>query len=394
VCSSDLIVNDIAKATDAYNAAKAKGDTAGMAAAHAAADAARGVTTNANGTTSGVAGGSTAVYLDSKDKNTLSSATKSASTNAEYRAIAQELGLSTAPDSPYKDIIDCMLGTGGFNSFTGVSVNNGAATLDYDSRTGKASIAYFGGGSNGTITKQTDIIIAPSFDAYGKGQTPTFMESWSILLNSTDEKLSGIVLSGNKANWGLLFDELQKLTDHTLGYDEVTGKVYIKSFANNNDINYKNGNILITRLLYNPDNPEYIIYINRAYNDNYHVPGTNCSTIFFNPYTKTKVPTIDSSTGNNKQKVMPAYIALAHELIHVDRTIREVRQPSLDVQWQYQSWRLFGKYPQYKSQSVAREDLAVIGLKYNDLDKDITENMIRTEHFDDYGIVLPLRGGY
>ena len=86
------------------------------------------------------------------------------------------------------------------------------------------------------------------------------------------------------------------------------------------------------------------------------------------------------------------YILLAHELIHADRKKRTVDKFG-EEKYKYQSWRLFGKYPVYKTQKIPTDDLAVIGLKYNS-PEDITENMIRAEHYDKYGEPLPLRGGY
>ena len=57
-----------------------------------------------------------------------------------YNALVDQWGLSTN-NSPYKDVIDTLLGIGGFDSFTNVPVYNGVFTLDYNQITGVASYA-------------------------------------------------------------------------------------------------------------------------------------------------------------------------------------------------------------------------------------------------------------
>ena len=61
-------------------------------------------------------------------------------TDEQYRAYAKEWGISTTSGSPWKDIIDCMLGKGGFTSIQGVTINNGDAKLDYNQKTGEYKI--------------------------------------------------------------------------------------------------------------------------------------------------------------------------------------------------------------------------------------------------------------
>ena len=85
-----------------------------------------------------------AVYYPSESSSTdynsnNSFSNKNKPTDAQYREIAQDLGLATV-NSPYKDVIDTMLGIGGFDSFTNVTVANGVALLNYNQRTNENKI--------------------------------------------------------------------------------------------------------------------------------------------------------------------------------------------------------------------------------------------------------------
>ena len=71
-----------------------------------------------------------------------SSSSLGALTDAEYLAYANQWGLSTASDSPYKDIIDTLRGVGGFTSVTDVPINGG--TLSYNQKTGASSFSVSG----------------------------------------------------------------------------------------------------------------------------------------------------------------------------------------------------------------------------------------------------------
>jgi len=66
--------------------------------------------------------------------------------DAQYLAYAAQWGISTASNSPYKDIIDTINGTGGFSSFKNVPIYDGAAKLDYNKNTGDYSITYTSSG--------------------------------------------------------------------------------------------------------------------------------------------------------------------------------------------------------------------------------------------------------
>ena len=72
-------------------------------------------------------------YYNSSSSNNSNSNNNTANkpTDAQYKEIAQGLGLSTTPDSPYIDIVETLLGIGGFASVS-VSINNGDASLYYN----------------------------------------------------------------------------------------------------------------------------------------------------------------------------------------------------------------------------------------------------------------------
>ena len=207
------IVKDIQKATDDWNKAKAAGNQAAMDKAHADADKARGTTTNKDGTTSGVAGGSTSVYKDSKDKDTLSTAQKNAAKEAEYKAVAKELGLSTTPDSPYKDIIDCLNGTGGFTSFTGV--------LDYNQSTGVGKITV--SGNSFTLTKSSDQIIALTAQYPAEGIFTYPMQGvWSITSLTNNANMLYKTMDEAAEAWAIAY---YALTDYL--YMEQSSFIYM-----------------------------------------------------------------------------------------------------------------------------------------------------------------------
>ncbi|MCL2153380.1 MAG: peptidoglycan DD-metalloendopeptidase family protein, partial [Oscillospiraceae bacterium] len=59
--------------------------------------------------------------------------------NDSYYALVDQWGLST-DNSPYKDLVDTMLGVGGFDSFTNVSIYDGYAKADYSQGMGLHNI--------------------------------------------------------------------------------------------------------------------------------------------------------------------------------------------------------------------------------------------------------------
>jgi RHS repeat-associated protein len=65
----------------------------------------------------------------------------------QYTAIADSLGIPTGDNTPYKDIVDTLLGIGGFTSVTNLpmpiaSGYNSKTTVDYNQETKQASISY------------------------------------------------------------------------------------------------------------------------------------------------------------------------------------------------------------------------------------------------------------
>lgn len=64
---------------------------------------------------------------------------------------------------------------------------------------------------------------------------------------------------------------------------------------------------------------------NKIYSDEKVALGISTdSKILFNPYNYVKVISIDPETGEMYKKSRPAYIGLAHELVHADRIMRGV----------------------------------------------------------------------
>jgi|GEM_PF-1207067 len=116
------------------------------------------------------------------------------------------------------------------------------------------------------------------------------------------------------------------------------------------------------------------------------------ATVFFNPKADPNIKTVDSE-GNVVPAKRPAYIGLAHELIHADRSMRGV---AIDYdtrdEYKYQIAAaagdpMDGYVAIYETVNERKEELATVGLAYNN-PGDITENMIRQEQG------LPLRGAY
>ena len=115
--------------------------------------------------------------------------------------------------------------------------------------------------------------------------------------------------------------------------------------------------------------------------------------VFFNPNSDPDILSIDPITGNVEPEKRPAFIGLAHEFIHADRSMRgDAIYYGEEADIQYQVARVersdgSGYDYLYETQTNKKEELATVGLGYNGLN-DITENMIRAEHG------LKLRGAY
>ena len=287
-----------------------------------------------------------------------------------------------------------------FEEFWGVTANgatyyNGSVQAPNRNTTNSTGSNEAGLWMYGTFTKNSDLIIS----SYGQntGQSTPNVAPWTTPYNPAQQQVGGIFLLGKDDIKQQILDELQKLTDHTLAYDKETGKVYIFSYAKDSNIKYAAGNELITRIVLN--STEYIVNIQKIHpnGDNRIFSGKHNSSILFNPDQKYAFPSIDPSTGNVKKIQMDnlGYVMLAHELIHADRRMRDVSLAYLGTEtWKYPSGQFLGIRTYKTQRRVSKEDLAAIGLKYNDGTMDITENMIRAEHTDDNDVPLPLRGGY
>ena len=118
--------------------------------------------------------------------------------------------------------------------------------------------------------------------------------------------------------------------------------------------------------------------------------------VYFNPDSNPDILTKDPVTGNVAGAKRPAFIGLAHELIHAERSMRgKAIDYSEMADYKYQTSRtkwtwgpLWGYDYTYTTENVPKEELATVGLGYNNWWGDITENMIRAEHG------LRLRGAY
>jgi len=107
--------------------------------------------------------------------------------------------------------------------------------------------------------------------------------------------------------------------------------------------------------------------------------------VYFNPKADPDIMTVDPATGNVSAAKRPAFIGLAHELIHAERSMRgEAIDYGITADYTYQiSKRRIdaGRDLEIRThtQHVPKEELATVGLAYNK-NGDITENMIRAEH--------------
>ena len=113
--------------------------------------------------------------------------------------------------------------------------------------------------------------------------------------------------------------------------------------------------------------------------------GTN-TTIIFNPNFDPNIPEIDEVTGNVVNSKRPAYIGLAHEMIHADRGMRGVA-----FDYSEQEYHSFiNNIGEVDVEYLPKEEAATIGFNHLDRIKsfNITENSIRKESG------LRLRGAY
>ncbi|MCI5892462.1 MAG: M91 family zinc metallopeptidase [Clostridiales bacterium] len=143
------------------------------------------------------------------------------------------------------------------------------------------------------------------------------------------------------------------------------------------------GSILVRRIAYSDVTIDARVWDG----DNMYVYETQ--TIYFNPYSNPDILTINPDDGSGYYGKRPSFIGLAHELIHADRDIRGRRLYGSSGYKYASADRSFwtGKC-KIKTDYAPNEELATIGIMYNDWYWDITENDIRAEHG------LNLRGAY
>ena len=207
-----------------------------------------------------------------------------------------------------------------------------------------------------------------------------------------------MVLSGSKSDCQKIISQLRALTGSgiTLKMNKK-GVVSYSPCANK----YKNSDKLIKRII----NSKYICTIKiqtkrecyTSVDNKYKATSLgNHATVWFNPNSKVKPQTIEPRTGVvGYYNYRPAYIGLAHELIHADRSMRGAsilydtyaRYTYLKSYSIKKGWFRNTVSKKYGTQYVPKEELATIGLAYNK-HNDITENQIRKEHR------LWLRGAY
>lgn len=104
--------------------------------------------------------------------------------------------------------------------------------------------------------------------------------------------------------------------------------------------------------------------------------GTN-TTVIFNPDFNPDIPELDEATGYVVNGKRPAFIGLAHEMIHADRGMRGV---AFDyTQLEFHSF--INDIGEADVEALPREEAATVGFNYIDRIKsfNITENTIRKE---------------
>jgi len=285
----------------------------------------------------------------------------------------------------------------------GTAYYNGPVVASNNNTTNSTGSKEPGFWMYGTFSKSSDIIIRSL--SYGQSPvTVNIIEPWLIPYNPVQQQATGVKLNGDPLDQLILLTNMQMLTDYKLGLN-VFGYVYIKEEALI-DIKYPAGNNLVKRMIGSDKLTD--ITLNTSASSQFHYAvkgidlllgvGTDCSIVFNPNANRGNHPLINSETGYVYSGFVPVsdmYIALAHELIHADMAMRGVYPGGLydgtaDYKMQIgvktnSSGKIMPDY--YTQIAVSKEELAVIGLKYNKTN-DITENMIRNEHG------LELRGGY
>lgn len=201
-----------------------------------------------------------------------------------------------------------------------------------------------------------------------------------------------ITLTGNDDEKQTLLSSLQVLTPHKLfmNDDSTVSIEGLLDTSSNEPRSSKgdlhrydekgNGTKLIERLIRSEKN--CIIQIgnegNYASADSWNNAsnGTGSDMIVtFNPNSDPNIMTVQSKTGNVTPAKRPAFIGLAHELIHADRGMRggiidlnttgDYKYQTSRTAWQ---WFIFSGFNYtYITQNVLREELTTVGLKYNQI---------------------------
>ena len=205
-----------------------------------------------------------------------------------------------------------------------------------------------------------------------------------------------IVLEGSEEEKNIILENLQMLTDHDLAYDLETGVLYIETLRSG-ELQYTHGNTLLTRLMNNDDYTTTIMIGDRNQTkseksiDDYGIKSN--STVFFDPDLTVKLAVMNPQLGELVLQECPAYIALAHELIHADRLMRGIALPIWKKEYFYM-YRFYttksGKSKQefIGCREIYADEFFVIGIHYMSRSNYTTENQIRAEHN------LWLRGEY
>jgi len=225
-------------------------------------------------------------------------------------------------------------------------------------------------------------------DKLAEKYTP--VSPYSFCLNNPviyfDPDGNKVILSGSQEERAMMLYNLQMLTNDELKMRK-DGTVYIKSYGTmNNSWELPCGTDLISSLIgnertttihveHNKDNSETDLNPNNATNG----VGSDVS-VTFNPI-RLQVSTINPKTGRLQGEMRPAYIGLAHELIHSIRSMKGVADKN-DSYATYQYVDFRGKT---RTGYERTEELKTVGLKKG---SKYTENKIRKEH------KLNLRGLY
>lgn len=231
----------------------------------------------------------------------------------------------------------------------------------------------------------------------------------------TDPSGCVIQLIGTEEEKQTVLRNLQSITDYQLSYD-TNGIINIEDYTISGD--HVKGNELVRKMVINGDHKTRI-EVEKG-KTSWTIPNTNDalmttlekagkgsgSTILFDTTEGFELPTCDPVTGIVKLAPTPAFIILAHELIHADRCMRGMAISGNNT---YSHEYLAGieevpflffwtrKKKIYKTEYTLKEDLATCGFDYGDYRADdllITENDIRSECMDANGDKLSMRGAY